>query len=71
MLPAARNCALAGIEIRAAVLDTLLELLDCGVAPNSLNTVLGALCKTGGSSAARRHASAAPAERQQAGTPTH
>lgn len=57
---------LAGFNFRAETLDVILELLAIGTAPNSLGTVLNAICKgSGTATGARRQvpaASAAPGE---------
>ncbi len=57
----AELAALAGLNLRAEALDVILELLAAGTPPNSLATVLNAICKAPAAAGTRRQASAAPA----------
>jgi hypothetical protein len=45
---------LAGIEFSREALEVILQLLSLGAAPNSLNTVLTAICKRPGAGTALR-----------------
>ena len=47
----AQYCTLAelgGLQLRREALEVILQLLSLGAAPNSLNTVLTAICKRPG-----------------------
>jgi hypothetical protein len=55
--------SLAGLDARQQSLDAIIDLLACGAAPNSIATVLAAICKpTAIGSAARRQQPPTPAQ---------